>query len=428
MAAQTVKRKDSKSKYYSEEDYAESVKNNNYYGQTLGEWEAAIDPADIQTLSPEDYKSLYDVGATKQEVKDLITSKATHSPVVVQPTTPTVDNNAAVVPIQGSPIQTAVAPQTTLEAINQSANTSKASLLPEVPAQEAEVPSPMVEAFVASGMDIETATLKAKEIENREAKDPYLNPYMNGTIKPPTAPDPKKAKNAMIGASLAQALGIVGDIFGASQGAHVKQRTDASPIEMVAAEKTRMRDLYEKKLESYTQSMNTSFINSGLYKDKKLERKHEIDLAQKQLDAKNARDDANREVDFNRKKELYGIKADADKEKAETATKNKITVATEVARLRQKYPTQGRVKAPTTAKEPKIKPEEEVAINAKFKKIPIEFKKEAGYASTKKVYDKENYEYETIVTEDEKIPAAIKKAIIEAYESRKNLNKIEGWD
>ena len=51
MAAQTVKRKDSKSKYYSEEDYAESVKNNNYYGQTLGEWEAAIDPADIQTLS-----------------------------------------------------------------------------------------------------------------------------------------------------------------------------------------------------------------------------------------------------------------------------------------------------------------------------------------------------------------------------------------
>lgn len=137
-----------------------------------------------------------------------------------------------------------------------------------------------------------------QQAEQLSPPPPYVpgEPYWESfkQKEEPKAPDEKKFKNNMRVASIAQALAIMGDAFGAHKGANVKERKD-NALEPVATRQRQLRDVYEQRLEQYNRAGLNAMYQDAANKESWKQREY----LKKQADAdkKEQREYENREWD-----------------------------------------------------------------------------------------------------------------------------------
>ena len=227
--------------------------------------------------------------------------------------------------------------------------------------QEAAKQNNPLDAYTEAGIPPE----KAEEIANYKPGTPFTDIFTQNIAKP-TAPDPEKNKKNLRAASIAQALGILADAFGASQGALVQKRGD-NPVGAVVGEQKRLQDLYEQKLDRYNQS-----LASAMMQDAGVKRAWEEKKEGRVYNERIAREGRVAE----QKNRLETIKAQQDKE---------ITVANE----RPRTTTTATKSAQEKPTKQTYTPKQRIEIDTEYNKIPADWLAKKGYAvkKTRKVPD-----------------------------------------
>jgi len=258
--------------------------------------------------------------------------------------------------------------------------------------------------FIDAGLDPEMAD----ESANYKPGTPYFDIYTKNRTKP-VAPDPKKQKNNMRIAAIAQAMGILADTFAASRGANVNRRAD-NPVGEVAAKQKELRTLYEQKLEQYNQGMIQSQLQDASMAENWNQRQHE-----------NKVNRANRKADEERDEVKYQRRREQDM--ADYETKLNKQAAKEIYVAEEKPKTSSGKTSET--KEEKMSPEMVVEVNAEFQKLPIAYLKGRGYTTkVKRKVKKQHPKYATQTIEEEieedvintNITPEIKRALIQAWD------------